>query len=481
RRALARAQRRRRRFAVASGVAAVTLLIVSIFAAQAHVARRAAEQRQAQAEGLIDFMLGDLRRKLEPIGRLAILDDVGDRAMAYFAGVPESALSDGELLRRTEALAQIGAVRLDQGRLPEAIDAFQRALALADDLVARRPDDDARRFGLAQSHYWVGYVHYRQRRFDRARDAFEAYLDLAGQLVARAPDRAAWQLELAYAHSNLASVHEAQDALDATLEALQQARAIVARLLRLSAPELSTTAAGDDDASGNDADGRDLPPEPSRDALQLQLAHLDSKLASVLEGQGRLDDARARYVDALASHRALAEAHPDDARHTRHVATIHNHLGDLALIQGEIDAALNHFRADLAGAAQLVARDPDNAAWAHELGISYEDVARALAAAGADDAARDAFDRAVSIHRDLVARDATQVTWQLSLARARIARAAARDALDADARTELRAVQTALDALLSTRPDDVRITRLAADAAHLLHPSIADSSSGEPP
>ena len=42
-----------------------------------------------QAEDLIDFMLGDLRAKLDPVGRLDVLDDVGRQALAYFASVPQ--------------------------------------------------------------------------------------------------------------------------------------------------------------------------------------------------------------------------------------------------------------------------------------------------------------------------------------------------------------------------------------------------------
>ena len=34
--------------------------------------------------------LGDLREKLTSVGRLEILDDVGDRALSYFAAVPET-------------------------------------------------------------------------------------------------------------------------------------------------------------------------------------------------------------------------------------------------------------------------------------------------------------------------------------------------------------------------------------------------------
>ena len=42
-------------------------------------ARDLATQRREQAEDLIEFMLGDLHDKLEPIGRLEVLDDVGRR------------------------------------------------------------------------------------------------------------------------------------------------------------------------------------------------------------------------------------------------------------------------------------------------------------------------------------------------------------------------------------------------------------------
>ena len=44
-----------------------------------------AKRRRVQAEGLIEFMLGDLRKKLQPVGRLDVLDAVGEKAFAYYA------------------------------------------------------------------------------------------------------------------------------------------------------------------------------------------------------------------------------------------------------------------------------------------------------------------------------------------------------------------------------------------------------------
>ena len=169
-------------------------------------ARDDADRRRAQAEALIGFMLGDLRKRLEPVGRLDILDEVGDKSMAYFAAVPEATLTDGELLRRSTALYQIGDVRIAQGNLVAATPPLLESLALAKTLVDRNPNDGERLFGLAQSHYWVGFVHFRRNDLLLAEREFQAYLDIATRLTGLDPAREDWQRELAYANSNIGSV-----------------------------------------------------------------------------------------------------------------------------------------------------------------------------------------------------------------------------------------------------------------------------------
>src|SRR5690606_15894632 len=85
-------------------------------------------------------------------------------------------------------------------------------------LVERRPDDGDRIFGLAQSHFWVGFVDWRRHRLDAAERAFRAYLQLAERLVSIDPARDDWRRELAYATSNIGSVLEARGDLDGALE-----------------------------------------------------------------------------------------------------------------------------------------------------------------------------------------------------------------------------------------------------------------------
>ena len=74
-----------------------------------------------EAEKLIEFMIFDLHDKLEPIGRLNLLDEVNGRVQAYydsFAGNEESP----EIVRRRSAwLSKRGDVSLAQGDLAGAL------------------------------------------------------------------------------------------------------------------------------------------------------------------------------------------------------------------------------------------------------------------------------------------------------------------------------------------------------------------------
>lgn len=74
--------RRQRRLGIAAIAASVLAIAMAFLAAQAIQGQREAERQRAEAEGLIEFMLTDLRDKLEPVGRLEVLDSVGQRALA---------------------------------------------------------------------------------------------------------------------------------------------------------------------------------------------------------------------------------------------------------------------------------------------------------------------------------------------------------------------------------------------------------------
>ena len=66
-------------------------------------------------------MLGDLKDKLEPIGRLDALDAVGSRALAYYQAQDKSQLSDEALAQRSRALTLMGEIAQTRGDLDGAL------------------------------------------------------------------------------------------------------------------------------------------------------------------------------------------------------------------------------------------------------------------------------------------------------------------------------------------------------------------------
>lgn len=123
---------RRNRLAVGAGTAVVLALAVGgvlalIKADEALRARALAEQQRLQAEGLVEFMLGDLRSKLEPVGRLDALAGVGSRALAYYESQDTRRLDDAALGRRARSLRLLAELADLRGQTSEAMQSITEA------------------------------------------------------------------------------------------------------------------------------------------------------------------------------------------------------------------------------------------------------------------------------------------------------------------------------------------------------------------
>ena len=81
------------------------MVIASGLAITAIQARDAARDQRREAEGLVAYMVGDLKDKLEPIGKLDALDGVGAKVLDYYSKQDTSALGDAGLMQRSKALS----------------------------------------------------------------------------------------------------------------------------------------------------------------------------------------------------------------------------------------------------------------------------------------------------------------------------------------------------------------------------------------
>jgi serine/threonine protein kinase/tetratricopeptide (TPR) repeat protein len=202
--------------------------------------RTKAQEERTRAENLLGFMLGDLRTQLAKVGRLEVLDSVGEKAMAYFSSREAGGLDDATLTRYSQALSQIGQIRVDQARYPDALTAFSDAYARASTLATRHPQDGDVLFERGQAEYWIGFVHWRRGELTLAAEWLKHYHDTSAQLVALDATRPEWQSELAYGNHNLAVLNKergefaaAQSGFRAELATLEKMNTAAAANLEL--------------------------------------------------------------------------------------------------------------------------------------------------------------------------------------------------------------------------------------------------------
>jgi serine/threonine protein kinase/tetratricopeptide (TPR) repeat protein len=388
---------RRRRFAtVAAAISSAVLVVVAVMGWREFRARQAAEAaeqraslRQRQAEDLIGFMLGDLRKKLEGVGRLEVLDAVGEQAMAYFAAVPAAELSDEELARRSKALYQLGEVRVNQGQLGTAREAFEEASRLAAALVAREPDNQQWTFELAQSVFWLGNVDWSRRDAEAALGHFRRYLAIAERQLERDGQSRKWQLEVAYATSSLAVVHQGIGELEHAEAQLRRSIAIKERLLAL---------------------------EPGNLEWRTSLANGLAWLASLHRSRGRLRDALGGFSAELALREELLRASGGGAAARSFLVASLSNFGELLLDGGELETAAAAFGRELETAESLAGEDPANRNWQRDLAVANRHRAEVLALEGRLERATFHLERAEKILAFLVGSDPSNEAWRQQLA-----------------------------------------------------------------
>lgn len=441
-------QRRTRRAAMLAAVALCVMAVTTVLAIVAFIARHeavvaghAAERRQKQAEDLVSFMLGDLNDKLAQASRLDIMESVDDQAMAYFQSQPTSDVNDQALAQRAVALAKIGSVRLDQGRLSLAMDAFKASLILTSRLAGEAPADIGRQLAHADSWSYIGMIGWRQGKLDDAERSFATGQAILQRAAARAPDDARIAFQRITFNNNLGHVMEARGQLDT---AAMQYRDMLALAQGMSAAE---------------PDNADWPTAIGEASNNL------GKLALV---NGDLADAVAQYVAAEAIGASLAAANPNDASRRDDLLTVHAILGRTQALAGDVQAGMDRLQRAVDMAAQLKALDPGNTDYQEHQALYAVQLGRLHRLAGDMAGAMKLASGALVVFESLAKHDADNAVWQREYAEALVEKSAqSRGSGDTDAaRHQAAAALHLLEPLFERQPDD-RSVLLAISAARL--------------
>jgi serine/threonine-protein kinase len=386
---------------------------------RATIARQEAATRRAQAEDLITFMLGDLRTKLEPLGKLDVLDDVGERALAYSASLDPALMSSDELARSAKALGQLGGVRIAQGRLAEAAPVFAQSLQMARAAVRKEAKNQNAQLAQMAAHFGVGECARLSGRSAEALREMELYLATARKLSAANPANAEYRMEQAYGHANVGTLLMGSGRF-------AEAGAHFAEALRIKRARLAR--------------------DPSNAEWRADLANTVSKLGMNLHKTGDLAGARVQFEEQKRIREELVAAAPDDAQAKYRLAIARGHLATVLLSMGDTRAAERELHAELEIERVLATQDGGNVIWARNLAVTTARIAAVDARQDRTAEAAMGFRRAVSMLEEVVSRDPSRVAFRgdLDVIRARsVVNDLARGDLTAARRTWERVAPTA--------------------------------------
>lgn len=201
------ALRQRKSVIVVTVVVMIAMAIMAAMTAYAIHSRNEAQRQRAEAEGLVEYMLTDLRANLRGVGSLRVMSAVNDRALTYYREQGDLAdLPDDSLERRARALQAMGEDEVRRDNLPAAAQRFADAYATTEALLMREPNNPDRIFAHAQSEYWVGDLAMRRGQGDEHERRMRNYAALATRLDAVDPNRVRALREIGYANGNLCSI-----------------------------------------------------------------------------------------------------------------------------------------------------------------------------------------------------------------------------------------------------------------------------------
>jgi tetratricopeptide (TPR) repeat protein len=432
------ARRRHQRMLAVTSLAVVVMLVTSVLAVQASIARKAAERRQKQAEALVSFMLGDLNDKLTEVGRLDILEGVHDHAMEYFESLPETDVTGQTLEQRARALGRIGNVRQEQGHFDKALASYSAADKLAAQLARDAPTNVPRLLMHADLLAYMGTMHWYQGQLDQAKSLFDQSQAVLLRAQGLAPANTVLLFQLATLDNNAGHVLESRGELDAAK--LHYQRMLVSMRKVVAS-------------------------KPSNAEWQGMLGLAHNNLAKMALLDGDLPGAVASYRADVDIESRLARADPRNNAQAERVVFARGALGRTLALTGALDEGASELQVALDESKRLLAIEPESASFQEDVATYSLQLARLRRLQGQADVAAAFTALSLDTTRGMLAKDEANPGWRRLRAEG-LAEQARQDSSPSSARGLLLAALAVLDPQLAQSPDD-RGTLLATVSARL--------------
>lgn len=346
-----------------------------------------AKLERDRAENLARFIFDDVYHRLEPIGKLELLEHVTERNIDYYK---VRDLSDpATLARYAEAIRRLGRVQQRQGKVDIARATYVRAREMLENQRAQGPRNDDVLAVLALTYGDLAGVEFNQNRLTEALTLIERALKIQRPLADMNPNRREWQ------HALLQSTRQLGVAMERKGD-VREALDVFNRAVELAAAALVVD---------------------SHDRIALrEMAMNRINVGESLSTLGHTGAALTQFGQALEQLDTLFTADPLDTSVRRQKATSHDSIARLLLGQGELDGALVAFELAKGIRIELCQLDPNRAGWQRDLAASHSNVARVHEHLDDSASALSAYNKGLDILQALAKRDPSNIRWQMDIA-----------------------------------------------------------------
>jgi eukaryotic-like serine/threonine-protein kinase len=395
-----------------------------------------AEDRQREGEQLINFMLGDLADRLQPVGRLDVLESTISQVDQFYAKMPADQMTPESRHAQAKALYQFADIRSAQGRLAESVTNYDRAIQQYTNLLAAYPTNLDWQFELTRTWNDLGISYARQGDYTNALAALDQSLSLREHLIQLQPTNTWWLGAYGVTAMNLGQTCRHLNRLDQAGSFLQKAETVFRQWMAA---------------------------EPSSSLAKSRLATTLGAVGQLASDQGRYDEAGRAYASNVQLARENLRDDPKSGERQLDLVMALSHVGEVQSLQSNYVASVATLAEAVNLGEQLTARDAANGEWQMMLSTVLVDQGYALSGAQRPQEALASFKRAWELCDAHVAGVQQSPHWMTTQ----------RDALDQGEQLER---EFAAQAAAAGRTQEADEHRSAADELHAKLQSLASKN-----
>jgi tetratricopeptide (TPR) repeat protein len=308
--------------------------------AAAEEQRRAAVQQRDAGERLVGFVIDTLRTRLQALGRLDLLRDVGREVDDYYEKASSQEDTDAAaLVRRAKALGELGSVEMFDRERSGVAPLFASARRLLLRALEIRPGELEAELTLVHVEVLDAGNAMDTERYDDALASARRAVEIGQRAVREHPADSRARRALADGELREALVLRARDP-----------RADVGALYA--------------DACATLERARDAAPDDAKIQRSIGWAYFERAYAA--RARGEWAEAERLYLRSIEARERLVALEPGPARE-RELATARFFLAEVKLLQGRFDEGLADYGQIVAAREAAVKEDPTNPSSLNEL------------------------------------------------------------------------------------------------------------------